>query len=58
MSKNSIPEDALLIDNEVKVTDVEDGIEVEITFITEEEIPVSIVQTSSLIGGCFFCRGF
>lgn len=38
MSKNSIPEDALLIDNEVKVTDVEDGIEVEITFITEEEI--------------------
>lgn len=38
MSKNSIPEDALLIDNEVKVTDIEDGIEVEITFITEEEI--------------------
>ena len=38
MSKNSIPEDALLIDNEVKVKEVEDGIEVEVTFITEEEI--------------------
>ena len=37
-SRYLIPEDALLIDNDVKITETEEGIEVKVTFITEEEI--------------------
>ena len=37
-SRYLIPEDALLIDNDVKITETEEGIEAKVTFITEEEI--------------------